>query len=140
MSESRSPDLTKPSGAAVEAGAVIVGDQEVSQDKGEKPSDERREPSKVQDAQRGPEDVEADRNALRNELAKLAGSLLCARGGNDVPGPIVEGRRRNHIYGASDAVGEAALLLALAWSPTKAEAAFAQAAALLGEPTIWPQD
>ena len=57
----------------------------------------------------------------------------------DVIAPDAEGRRTNHIYGARDAVGEAALLLALAWSPTKAEAAFAQAALLLKEPTIWPK-
>ena len=58
----------------------------------------------------------------------------------DVIAPDAAGQRTNHIYGARDAVNEAAFLLALAWSPTKAEVAFAHAALLLDEPTIWPQD
>jgi hypothetical protein len=140
MSENESSQLTKPGSAGVEAAAAIVGDQGVSQGKGDKASEERRLPGDAQDAQPGREDVEAGRNALRIELAKLAGSLLCARGGTDVTGPNAAGQRTNRIYGARDAVGEAALLLALAWSPTKAEAAFATAAVLLGEPTIWPED
>ena len=56
-------------------------------------------PGEVQDAQPGREDVEAERNALRTELAKLAGSLLCARGGMDVMGSNAQGKSadpRNH--------------------------------------------
>ncbi len=140
MSESESSKPTKPDNVAVAAAAAVVGDQGASQVKGDKASEMPRPPGEAEDARAGQEDVEAGRNALRTELAKLAGSLLCARGGMDVIAPDAEGRRTNHIYGARDAVGEAALLLALAWSPTKAEAAFAQAALLLKEPTIWPQD
>ncbi len=140
MSEIESSQLAKSGSPAAEAAAAIVGDQGVTQGKGDKASEEPRPPGDAQDAQPDREDVEAGRNALRTELAKLAGSLLCARGGMDVIAPDAVGQRTNHIYGARDAVGEAALLLALAWSPTKAEAAFARAALLLDEPTIWPQD
>jgi hypothetical protein len=86
------------------------------------------------------EEIELRRSALRGELAKLAGSLLCARGGEKIQGPAVAGRSTARIYDAKDAIAEAALLIALAWSPAHVDAAFSSAAVMLNEASIWPRE
>ncbi len=66
---------------------------------------------------------------LMERVAELAGQIFCARAGEPI------GKR---LYGATDAVREASLLLTVALNAGEVESFLGQAAEALKLPTIWP--